>query len=313
MGGTGRRRVVFMGTPDFAVASLEALHRREDVVCVYSQPPRPAGRGKREQPGPVHRFAEERGLLVRTPPTLKDPEVQRSFQALAADIAVVAAYGLILPTPILSAPRLGCINVHASLLPRWRGAAPIHRAVMAGDPVTGITIMRMEEGLDTGPMLLRREVAITSRTTTGALHDQLARIGAEMVLEAVAGLDSGHLVETPQPEEGVCYAAKLGRDEGRIDWEIPADQVSCRIRGLSPWPGAWFEHADTRVKVLDAEVVAEVSDAGASPGTVLDDSLSVACGTGALRLLAVQRPGREPMPAEAFLRGYSLPPGTRLR
>lgn len=301
-------RVIFMGTPDFAVASLVALAERHDVVCVYTQPPRPAGRGQKERRGPVHDIAAARGFPVRTPASLKGAEEQAAFAALDSDVAVVAAYGLILPRAILEAPRLGCLNVHASLLPRWRGAAPIHRAVMAGDPASGVTIMRMDEGLDTGPMLLKEEVPLSEATTAGSLHDELAMVGARLIVEALDRLGAGTLTEEPQPAEGVTYARKIGNDEGPIDWTRPAAEVSCVVRGLSPWPGAWFEHAGTRLKILGAETV----EASGPPGTVLDDRLTVACGKDALRLTKVQRPGKGPMPADAFLRGYPLPKGTTL-
>ncbi|MBF0093288.1 MAG: methionyl-tRNA formyltransferase [Alphaproteobacteria bacterium] len=302
-----RIKVVFMGTPDFAAVSLRALCERHEVICVYSQPPRPAGRGHRERPGPVHELALARGIPVRTPVSLKSPDEQAAFAALGADVAVVAAYGLILPRPILDAPRLGCVNVHASLLPRWRGAAPIHRAVMAGDTESGITIMRMDAGLDTGPILLAERIPITDRTTAGTLHDQLAPLGARLVLEALDGLVAGTLPDLPQPD-GATYAAKLDRNEGRLDWTRPAAELERMVRGLSPWPGSWFEHRGTRIRVLDALPM----DQGGEPGRVLDDHLSIACGTGALRLTRVQRPGKSAMDADVFLRGYPLSKGTML-
>ncbi|MQX38453.1 methionyl-tRNA formyltransferase [Roseospira navarrensis] len=303
--------VVFMGTPDFAVPALEALAESHDVVCVYCQPPRPAGRGKKPRPSPVQRAAEARGLPVRHPATLKDPADRQAFADLKADVAVVAAYGLILPRPVLEAPRLGCVNIHASLLPRWRGAAPIHRAVMAGDPNSGLTIMRMEAGLDTGPMLLKRAVPLGPETTTGDLHDTLAALGGPLVLEALAGLEAGTLTETPQPDDGVTYAAKIDKAEGRLDWTRPAADLDRLVRGLCPAPGAFFDLEDDRLKVLKAAPVPGRADA--APGTVLDDRLTVACGEGsALRLERVQRPGKGPVEADAFLRGRPVPAGTRL-
>ena len=301
-----------MGTPDFAVPILAALldagHR---VDAVYSQPPRPAGRGQREQLSPVQEFAAARGLPVRTPKTLRTPEAQAEFAALAADLAVVAAYGLILPKAVLEAPRRGCLNVHASLLPRWRGAAPIQRAILAGDTETGVTIMQMDEGLDTGSMLLRRALPITSATDAAMLHDALADLGARLIVEAVAGLEAGGLVATPQPAEGVTYAAKLAKDEARLDWSRPAVQLERAVRAFTPWPGAWFEQGGERFKVLAATVVDGVAASG-SPGTILDDRLSVACGEAALRLDKLQRAGKAPLDAAQFLRGYPLPPGLRL-
>jgi len=311
-----RLRVVFMGTPDFAVPTLRALTDAHDVVCVYCQPPRPAGRGKREQPSPVHRVAEDLGLPVRHPARLKDPADQAAFADLAADVAVVAAYGLILPRPILDAPRLGCLNVHASLLPRWRGAAPIQRAIMAGDAETGITIMRMEAGLDTGPMLLAGSMHITPETTAGTLHDALAALGAPLLLRALAGWANGTITARPQPEAGVTTAAKIDKAESRIDWARPAMDLDRHIRGLTPFPGAFFTHGAAeggdRVKVLACTPLVE-GHAEAQPGTVLDGAPAVACGGGtALRLRVLQRAGKGPLEADAFLRGHPLPPGTIL-
>jgi methionyl-tRNA formyltransferase len=303
--------VVFMGTPDFAVPALEAVADAHDVVCVYTQPPRPAGRGKKPRPSPVHQAAEARGLAVRHPETLKDTADRQAFADLNADVAVVAAYGLILPRPVLDAPRLGCINIHASLLPRWRGAAPIHRAVMAGDTESGVTIMRMEAGLDTGPMLLKRTVPIGLTTTTGDLHDALAAMGGPLVLEALAGLEAGTLADTPQPDAGVTYAAKIDKAEARLDWSRPAADLDRLIRGLSPVPGAFFDLAGERIKALLATPVP--GRAEAAPGTTLDDRLTVACGAGsALRLECVQRAGKGAVDAAAFLRGRPVPAGTRL-
>ena len=299
-----------MGTPDFAVPILRALveagHR---LLAVYTQPPRPAGRGHRPQLSPVQRVAEAAGIPVRAPAKL-DAAEQEKFGALALDAAVVAAYGLILPKAVLAAPRLGCLNVHASLLPRWRGAAPIQRAILAGDRETGVTIMQMEEGLDTGPMLLTESVPIGPDTTAAVLHDELAALGARLIVRALAGRADGTLVPRPQPTEGVTYAKKLARDEGRLDWTRPAVELERAVRALNPAPGVWFEHDGERIKVL-AAMPAE-SGTSAPAGTVLDGRLTIACGSGALRLTRLQRSGRAVMDAEAFLRGYPLAPGARL-
>ena len=308
-------RLVFMGTPDFAVPSLRALiEAGHDLVCVYSQPPRPAGRGQQVQKSPVHRFAEEHGIAVRTPKTLRTAEAQAEFAALNADAAVVAAYGLILPQPVLDAPRLGCLNVHGSLLPRWRGAAPIQRAILAGDAETGITIMQMDIGLDTGAMLLKEPVPITAETTASSLHDALADLGARMIVDALNGLAAGRLTAVPQPDEGVTYAAKLTRDDGRLDWSKDAASVERQVRAVTPWPGCWFDaptpQGVERIKVLKAELAPGV--ARAAPGTVLDDRLTIACNGGAVRLTLVQRPGKAPVDGAAFLRGFALPAGTVL-
>ncbi|CAO3442684.1 Methionyl-tRNA formyltransferase (EC 2.1.2.9) [Azospirillum argentinense] len=313
-------RLVFMGTPDFAVPSLRALaDAGHEVVCVYSQPPRPAGRGQQVQKSPAHRFAEERGIPVRTPKSLRNAEAQAEFAELKADAAVVAAYGLILPQPILDAPRLGCLNVHGSLLPRWRGAAPIQRAILAGDAETGITIMQMDIGLDTGAMLLKDAVPITAETTASSLHDALADMGARLIVEALDGLAAGRLTAEPQPEAGVTYAAKLTREDGRLDWTRDAAFVERQVRALTPWPGCWFDAPTPtggveRIKVLKAEPApASTNDARkAAPGTLLDDRLTVACADGAVRLTLVQRPGKAPVDGAALLRGFALPVGTRL-
>lgn len=301
--------IVFMGTPDFSVPILSALldagHR---VRCVYSQPPRPAGRGQQERLSPVHAFAESREIPVRTPKSLRDADAQAAFAALGADVGVVAAYGLILPKAILDAPRLGCLNVHASLLPRWRGAAPIQRAILAGDRESGVTIMQMDPGLDTGAMLLTGSLPITDDTDASSLHDGLASMGARLIVEALGKLEAGGLSATPQPADGVTYAAKLAKDEGRLDWTLPAVQLERAIRAFTPWPGAWFDYRGERFKVLAATVL----DGSGSPGTLLDDRLSVACGEGALRLLRVQRPGKAALDADAFLRGFPLVKGTRI-
>jgi methionyl-tRNA formyltransferase len=306
-----RLRLAFMGTPDFAVPGLAALvEAGHEIACVYSQPPRPAGRGHRVRPSPVHRFAEERGISVRTPRTLRGPEEQEAFRALDLDAAVVAAYGLILPRPVLEAPRLGCLNIHGSLLPRWRGAAPIQRAILEGDRETGITIMQMDEGLDTGAMLLREAVPIGPRTTASELHDTLAGLGARLVVNALDGLASGTLSPVPQPADGVTYAAKLHRDEGRIDWTRPMAAIDRQVRALDPWPGVWFDAGGERIKVLEAEPVPDAPRA--APGTVLDDRLTVACGDGAVRARKVQRAGKAPVDGAAFLRGFRLPEGSVL-
>ena len=302
-------RLIFMGSPEFSVTALAALIAAgQDIVCVYSQPPRPAGRGHKETPCPVHAYALERGLRVRTPATLKDEKAQQEFAELDADVAVVAAYGLILPPAVLAAPRFGCLNVHASLLPRWRGAAPIQRAIIAGDAQTGVTIMAMDAGLDTGAMLRAERVDIGPETTASILHDELAELGGRMIVEALQDLEENRIVATPQPEDGVTYAAKLSRDEGRIDWTLSAQDIEARVRALNPWPGIWFEHDGRRIKVL----AAQVTDADGPPGEILDDNLTVACGKGGLRLCRVQVAGRSPVVAADFLRGYPLKAGTVL-
>ncbi len=298
-------RVIFMGTPDFSVPVLEALHQAHEVVCVYCQPPRPAGRGKQERPTPVHAKALELGLPVRHPAKLRDPAEQHAFAALEADVAVVVAYGLILPQPVLDAPRHGCLNIHASLLPRWRGAAPIHRAIMAGDAETGICVMQMEAGLDTGPVLLRDATPIGAEETTGQLHDRLSALGARLILRALERLPD--LVPVPQPESGVTYAAKIDKAEARVDWSEPAEVVARKIRGLSPFPGAWCEAPGGRLKLLNAVAVAGEG----APGTLLH-GLTVACGSGAVAITRAQREGKRPMEADELLRGLDWPPGTRL-
>jgi methionyl-tRNA formyltransferase len=301
-------RLVFLGTPEFAVPVLTALldagHR---VLCVYTQPPRPAGRGRKERPSPVQEEAARRGIKVRAPITLKDPAEARRFAELDADAAVVAAYGLLIPPALLALPRLGFLNVHPSLLPRWRGAAPIERAILAGDSETGVTIMRVEEGLDSGAILLRQAAPILKTATAESLHRELADIGAELVLEALDKLAAGRLKAQPQPEEGVTYAKKITAAETRLDWRREATELARLVRALSPRPGAWFPRGDERIRVLAAEVVK--GTAGAAPGAVLDDALAIACGKGALRLLEVQRAGRAALPAAAFLRGHPLQKG----
>jgi methionyl-tRNA formyltransferase len=295
-------RVVFMGSPDFSVPVLESLVAAgHEIACVYCQPPREAGRGQKPRPTPVQARAEALGLPVRHPVSLKGAEAQAEFAALGADVAVVVAYGLILPQAVLDAPARGCLNIHASLLPRWRGAAPIHRAILAGDAETGVCIMKMEAGLDTGPVLLRRRVAIGAEETTGGLHDRLSRLGAEAIVAALAGLDA--LVPVPQPEEGVTYAAKIDKAEARIDWTRPAVEVDRLIRGLSPFPGAWCEVAGERMKLLGSRLC----DGAGAPGQVLG-GFRIACGAGAVEVTVVQRPGKRAMAVEEVLRGLSLPP-----
>jgi len=299
-------RIAFMGTPDFSVPAFDALREAgHEIACVYTQPPRPAGRGQKERTSPVQLAAEAAGIEVRTPVSLKDADAQADFAALDLDAAVVVAYGLILPAPILEAPRRGCINIHASLLPRWRGAAPIQRALLAGDTETGVTIMQMDEGLDTGPKLLREPVEITEDMNAGDLHDALSELGGRLIVDALAGLEDGSVKPTPQIEDGVTYAHKLERGEERIDWSRSAAEVARHVRGFAPWPGAWFEYDGDRIKVLATEVTA----GSGKPGAVLDDALTVACGTGAIRLLRVQRAGRAAMEAEAYLRGQAVPKG----
>ena len=302
-------RVVFMGTPAFAATALAAIaDAGHEVACAYSQPPRPAGRGHRETRSDVHKLAAARGIPVRTPARLRDPAEHAAFAALQADIAVVAAYGLILPRPVLDAPRHGCINIHASLLPRWRGAAPIQRAILAGDRETGVCIMRMEEGLDTGPVLLREAVPIGEETTAGALHDALAALGARLAVEALRGIAAGALCAEPQPEEGVTYASKIAKDEARLAWARPAAELARAVRAFNPFPGAFFELGGERIRVL----AARAEPGSGEPGTALDDALLVACGEGALRALVVQRAGRAAMKAADFLRGRAVPASTRL-
>jgi methionyl-tRNA formyltransferase len=301
-------RLAFMGSPEFSVPALRALHAAgHRIVAVYTQPPRPAGRGQKETPCPVHRAALELGLTVRHPARVKrDVAEHEAFAALDLDIAVVAAYGLILPKAMLDAPRRGCLNIHASLLPRWRGAGPIQAAILAGDAESGVTIMQMEEGLDTGPMLLSAATPIGPRTTTPELHDALSALGAELILRALAEDPA----PVPQPEDGVTYAPKLSKADGLLDWSLSAAVLGRRIRALNPWPGTAFPHGGEAIRVLEA--TPEPLATPAAPGTVLDDAPRIACGEGALRLLRLQRPGRGAMAADAFLRGHALPPGSLL-
>jgi methionyl-tRNA formyltransferase len=300
-------RLVFMGTPDFAAETLKSLiGAGHEIACVYSQPPRPAGRGMAERPSPVHAFAASQGIEVRTPVSLKSPEEQAQFAAVNADAAVVVAYGLILPKPVLDAPRMGCFNVHASLLPRWRGAAPIQRAIMAGDVETGVTIMRMEEGLDTGPMCRVGRIAITPATTAQSLHDELALLGARLMVDVLA---QEKFACIPQPAVGVTYARKIEKAEARIDFTRSAQEVRNHIHGLSPFPGAWCEVNGARLKVL----LCEVADGTGAPGAFIGDDLTAACGSGTIRLLRLQREGKGAMDAAEFLRGFPVPRGTVAR
>ena len=301
-------RIVFMGTPEFAVTALARLIECHDVAAVYCQPARPAGRGQQARPSPVETFAAARNISVCTPKSLKSKEAQDAFAAWNADVAVVAAYGLILPQAVLEAPKYGCLNIHGSLLPRWRGAAPIQRAIMAGDTQTGITIMQMDAGLDTGAMLLNCAVPISDTTTAGELHDALAASGADLIIKALDDLKAGTLKAAPQPENGVTYAAKIDKAEARIDFNRSAREVVRHINGLSPFPGAWFAHGEERIKTL----AAQVAEGQGAPGVVCDGYLTVGCASGAVRLTTVQRAGRGPTPADAFLRGYALPKGTLL-
>jgi methionyl-tRNA formyltransferase len=306
-------RLVFMGTPDFAVPTLaEIVGRGHEVAAVYTRAPQPAGRGMELRPSPVEREARRFGIEVLTPKTLRTQDTQEIFRAHGADAAVAVAYGLILPKPVLDAPPLGCFNLHASALPRWRGAAPINRAIMAGDAETAVMVMKMAEGLDTGPMAMAERVAIGPDMTAGELHDLLARLGADLMVQALGAAERGSLQLTPQPEQGVTYAAKIGNDETRIDWTRPWQAVHDHCRCLSPYPGAWFElpgaGAPARIKVLRTTR----GEGSGAPGTALDDRLTVACGEGAVRILELQRAGRQSLKAEEFLRGTPLPAGTRL-
>ena len=306
-------RLVFMGTPAFSVPTLEALLAAgHEVAAVYSQPPRRAGRGMTETKGPIHALAGTRGLTVLTPVSLKGEVEQEAFRAHRADAAVVVAYGLLLPQAILDGPRLGCYNLHASALPRWRGAAPIHRAIMAGDAATASVVMRMEAGLDTGPMCRVAPMAIGPDMTTGELHDALSVAGAKLMTEALAALERGELIAMPQPTQGLTYAAKIDKGEARIDFAHSAQEVHNQVRGLSPFPGAWFEAGPDgkreRIKVLRSAMVRGKGH----PGEVLDHNLTIACGSGAVRLLEVQRSGKRPQKSDEFLRGFSLQAGDRV-
>ena len=304
-------RLAFMGTPEFSVGVLaELIAAGHEIAAVYTRAPQPSGRGHKLTPSPVHRFAEANGLVVRTPANFKPEEVRSDFAALELDAAIVVAYGVILPQAALDAPRFGCLNLHASLLPRWRGAAPIQRAIMAGDGVTGVQVMQMQAGLDTGPVLLSETVAISDADTAGSLHDRLAQVAAQLAPRALAALERGALAPTPQAEDGVTYAHKISAAEARIDWSRPAADIDRHIRGLSPFPGAWFEHDGARVKVL----LSRVADGAGSPGEILDtdERLIVACGDGAVELVALQRAGKQAQGASEFLRGYALKQGVVL-
>lgn len=306
-------RLAFLGTPDFSVAVLAALvEASHEIVCAYSQPPAPRGRGQTLKPSPVHAFAEERGIAVRTPASMRDPAEVEAFAALGVDAAVVVAFGQILPAAVLDAPRLGSFNLHASLLPRWRGAAPIQRAVMAGDEITGVEVMRMTEGLDEGPVLATATVRIGPLDTAGTIHDRLAAAAADLIVRTLPDIEAGRAVETPQAEGGVTYAKKIRAKEARIDWTRPAREVDRKIRGLSPFPGAWFllptDKGEVRVKAL----LSVCDDADGPPGGVLDERLLVACGEGAVRLLRVQREGKGAQDTDVFLRGQAVAAGTKL-
>ncbi|MCR5873465.1 methionyl-tRNA formyltransferase [Phenylobacterium sp. J426] len=310
-------RLAFLGTPDFAVSALSAIvDAGHEVACVYSQPPAPRGRGHELKPSPVHAFAQSRGIPVRTPASMRDPAEVAAFAALDLDAAVVVAFGQILPREVLEAPRLGSFNVHASLLPRWRGAAPIQRAIMAGDKVTGVQVMRMTEGLDEGPVLSTATVRIDALETAGSLHDRLAAAGAELIVATLDAIAAGRAAEAAQADDGVTYAKKIRSKEARIDWTRPAPEVDRKIRGLSPFPGAWFELPTEKGPVRVKALLSERAEGEGAPGEVLDDRLRVACGAdnerGAVRLLRVQREGRGPQDAEAFLRGTPVAAGTTL-
>lgn len=297
-------RIVFMGTPDFSVPVLDALvDAGHEIACVYCQPPRPAGRGKKDRPTPVHARADALGLPVRHPVSLKSEDEQAAFAQLQADVAVVVAYGLILPQAILDAPTRGCLNIHASLLPRWRGAAPIHRAILSGDHQTGVCIMQMDAGLDTGPVLQRAVIEIGPQETTAGLHDRLSVLGAREIVDVLAKLDT--LTPEPQPDDGVTYAAKIEKSEARIDWTQPAETVDRLIRGLSPFPGAWTMQNDTRIKL----VASRLSDGSGPPGSVLVDPFRIACGSGSIEVLQIQRAGKGAQDAATFLNGWPLQTG----
>jgi methionyl-tRNA formyltransferase len=302
-------RLIFMGTPDFAVPTLvELAARGHEIAVVYTRAPKPAGRGMGVQHAPVEREARRLALAVHTPRSLKDEEAQAAFRTHKVDAAVVVAYGLVLPKFVLEAPRLGCFNIHASLLPRWRGAAPINRAIMAGDAESGVTVMKMDEGLDTGAIAMAERTPISADMTAGDLHEVLARLGADLMLRALAAAERGSLTLTPQPDKGVTYAEKISKNETRIDWSKPWKQVHDHIRGLSPYPGAWFEIDGARVKALRSMK----GEGSGAAGTTLDDKLTIACGAGAVRLTQVQRAGKQPMSADEFLRGTPVKSGARV-
>lgn len=306
-------RIAFLGTPDFAVTCLaELVASGHEIACVYSQPPAPRGRGQELKPSPVHAFAEGLGLPVRTPVSMKTPEEIEAFQALDLDAAVVVAFGQILVKAVLDSPRHGCFNLHASLLPRWRGAAPIQRAIMAGDPVTGVQVMRMSEGLDEGPILMSEQVRIDRLETAGTLHDKLAAVGARLLPVALAAVERGGVRETPQALDGVSYAKKIKSAEARIDWTRPAAEVDAHIRGLSPFPGAWFEAPSEKGPVRVKALLSRLEDQDGAPGLALDDDLLIACGDGAVRLLKAQREGKGVQDADVFTRGFPIAPATVL-
>ncbi|OHB30549.1 MAG: methionyl-tRNA formyltransferase [Phenylobacterium sp. RIFCSPHIGHO2_01_FULL_69_31] len=306
-------RLAFLGTPDFAVSALAAIVAAgHEVACVYSQPPAPRGRGQELKPSPVHAFAEAHGIPVRTPASMRDPSEVAAFAALGLDAAVVVAFGQILPGAVLEAPRLGSYNVHASLLPRWRGAAPIQRAIMAGDKVTGVQVMRMTEGLDEGPVLATATVRIDALETAGTLHDRLAAAGADLIVRTLADIEAGTAVATPQPADGVTYAKKISPRFTRLDWTKPGAVLDGKIRGLSPFPGAWFELPTDKGPVRVKALLSAIEDEAGEPGVTLDDRLLVGAGEGAVRLLRVQREGKGPQEADVFLRGNPVPAGTKL-
>jgi methionyl-tRNA formyltransferase len=306
-------RIAFLGTPDFALAALRRLVAAgHEIACVYSQPPAPRGRGHTLQPSPVQAFAEEQGLVVRTPASMRDPAEVAAFQTLELDAACVVAFGQILPGAVLDAPRLGSFNLHGSLLPRWRGAAPIQRAIMAGDPITGVEVMRMTEGLDEGPVLASETLRIGPLDTAGSLHDRMAAIGAELLTRTLVDIEAGEAIETPQSDEGATYAKKIGPKVARIDWAKPGRQIDWKIRGLSPFPGAWFLLPSDRGPVRVKALLSAFEDVDGPPGQVLDDRLLVGTGEGAVRLLRVQREGRGPQDAGVFLNGAPVAAGTML-
>lgn len=306
-------RIAFLGTPDFAVACLDALVAAgHEVACVYSQPPAPRGRGHELKPSPVHAYAESRGIPVRTPLSMRDPAEIEAFKALNLDAGVVVAFGQILPAAVLDAPARGCFNLHASLLPRWRGAAPIQRAIMAGDKVTGVEVMQMTEGLDEGPVLASETVRIDALETAGTLHDRLAAVGADLLARTLAAVERGEAVATPQAAEGETYAKKIRPKEARLRWDRPAAELDRKIRGLSPFPGAWFELRTDRGPVRVKALLSRLEEGEGEAGEVLDDRLLVAAGEGAVRLLRVQREGKGPQDAETFLRGAPVAAGTKL-
>lgn len=304
-------KIVFMGTPDFALASLQELEKAgHQILAVYSQPPRPAGRGYGLKPSPVQAYADQRGWEVRTPKTLKTPSTQEALAALSPDVIVVAAYGLILPGTVLTIPPLGCINVHGSLLPRWRGAAPLQRALLAGDSETGITIMKMDEGLDTGPMLRQESIPLSSSTTFTDLHDEMATLGGRLLIQTLEDLEKGLITPLPQPSEGITYAAKLEKQEGLLSWTLSAEDLERKVRALNPWPGVWFQQGDQRIKVFQAEIFPHLQKG--LPGEILDENLLIQCAQGALRPLELQKAGGKRLPIKEFLRGHPLPQGMHL-